>query len=260
MKIIMIKTLWPEGESFIMERKRIGDEYIFLHIITEMYAVLDGKKVLLPAGSCIYFPPGSYQCISSAPGGLLHDWAHFSTEFGDIAEKFGFKPLTPYTAADSSFVTEIMRAAELEFMNGDEFSDEICKYRISELVAKIVRANHSTLRENVPSKLHTAFIEARARIHMEYSRQWDIDSMAELVHLSPSRFFALYKSLFGISPKSDLVAVRMEHAKILMENGDVSVQDAAEIAGYTNVYHFIRSFKQHTGTTPGKYKNQLKQI
>ena len=254
MKVLNIKTLWPEKESFFLERKDIGNEYIFIHIITEMYVFLDGNKTLLPTGSCIFFPPGSYQCISAVKGGLLHDWAHFSRGFGKIAEKYGLLPLTVYTPADSDFVTDILRSVELEHMNGGEFSKELCELKICELAAKISRSCKKDAPETVPTKLHAAFVEARTLIHMDYCAPWDIESMAKLVHLSPSRFFAVYKSLFGISPKNDLCAVRMEHAKMLLEHGDVSVHDAAEMTGYTNVYHFIRSFKAHTGVTPGKYK------
>lgn len=45
--------------------------------------------------------------------------------------------------------------------------------------------------------------------------------------------------------------MRIEKAKNMLMQG-MSVAETAEQLGYTNVYHFIRQFKQITGITPGK--------
>lgn len=248
MKINQIKTLWPEDEGFFLKR-RVADEYIFIHTLTEMLVYIDGKMEKMPEGSCICFPPNCYQHIAAVQGGLLHDWMHLDADFAKIAKKYCFKCNKIYTAADSGFITELMRDAELEHMNEASFYDEICEMKISELVAKLIRAKDT---ETVAPSVNSAFTEARAKIHMDYRRPWSVEEMANLVHLSPSRFFAVYRSVFGVSPKTDLSNVRLEHAKHFLLSG-MSVKEAAEMTGYTNVYHFIRAFKAHTGVTPGKY-------
>ncbi len=248
MKINQIKTLWPEDEGFSLKR-RVEDEYIFIHTLTEMLVYIDGKKEKMPEGSCICFPPHSYQHIAAVKGGLLHDWMHLDAGFAKIAEKYCFKCNKIYTPTDSGSITELMREAELEYMNEAPFFEDICVMKICELVAKLIRAKDT---ETVASSVNSAFTEARAKIHMDYRYPWSVEEMANLVHLSPSRFFAVYRSVFGVSPKADLSNVRLEHAKHFLLGG-VSVKEAAEMTGYTDVYHFIRAFKAHTGVTPGKY-------
>ena len=88
---------------------------------------------------------------------------------------------------------------------------------------------------------------------MDYKRDWSIDEMAELVHLSASRFFTLYKNIFGVSPKEDLLKSRIQHAEMLLSQG-YSVKEVATLSGFSNQYNFIRQFKKLTGQTPGKYK------
>ena len=255
MEILCIKTLWPEDERFNLERKKTPNEYIFVHNITEMCVFLDEKIVTMPSGSVICFAPESYQHITAANGGIVHDWMHLSPDFKKIAEKYGFLTEKIYTLSDDSFVTNLMQEAEIEVLNGSLFSKEICSLKVEELISKIMRAvNQKKGDHEVSPAVYSAFSRARSKIHLEYSKSWNIDSMAELVHLSPSRFFSVYKTIFGISPKNDLLNVRMEHAKLLLLDGRISVKEAAEMTGYANVYHFIRAFKLHTGKTPGKYQ------
>lgn len=248
MEIYKIKTLWPEDEGFLLERT-VGEEFIFIHTLTDMLVIENGKTQKLDAGSCICFAPHSHQCISAPSGGLLHDWMHLSVSFSEIAEKYGFEYGKAYTPTDSGFVTELMREAELEHMNEGSFYRDICEMKISEIIAKLVRSGNT---EAVASSVNAAFTEARAKIHMDYRHMWTVEEMANLVHLSPSRFFAVYRSVFGVSPKTDLSNVRLEHARHFLAGG-ASVKEVSEMTGYTNVYHFIRAFKAHTGVTPGKY-------
>lgn len=255
MEILLIKTLWPEDGRFNLERSITPNEYIFVHNITEMKVLLDGEFVTMPSGSVICFAPESHQHICAVSGGLIHDWMHLSPDFCEIAQKYGFETEKIYTLSDDSFVTKLMQDAEIEKLNGSLFSEEICRLKVEEIISKTVRSARQKNKENdVSPSVYSCFSAARSKIHLEYAKSWNIDSMAELVHLSPSRFFSVYKTIFGISPKTDLLNVRMEHAKLILLDGRISVKDAAEMTGYSNVYHFIRAFKQHTGKTPGKYQ------
>ena len=77
--------------------------------------------------------------------------------------------------------------------------------------------------------------------------------MAELVNLSPSRFYSLYKAMFGISPQQDLIRKRIQTAQILLDKQEFTVCEVAKLTGYGNQYHFIRQFREMTGMTPGSF-------
>ena len=78
--------------------------------------------------------------------------------------------------------------------------------------------------------------------------------MAKSLSLSRSRFTILYSSFFGISPKNDLINQRILYAKHLLSSSNMNVEEVAVRCGYSNVYHFIRQFKERTGLSPGKYR------
>ncbi len=91
---------------------------------------------------------------------------------------------------------------------------------------------------------------------MHYDTPYSVSDMATSLSLSPSRFHRLYKGYFGVSPARDVQNARVEHAKLLLLQGGISVTEAAERLGYNNIYHFIRQFKERVGMTPGEYKKR----
>ena len=83
-----------------------------------------------------------------------------------------------------------------------------------------------------------------------------LDEVARLVHLSPSYFSRLFKSETGQTFSEYLQAIRIEWAKHLLKNGDYSLTEIAEKAGFFDQSHFIKVFKQATGVTPGLYRRR----
>jgi AraC-like DNA-binding protein len=81
--------------------------------------------------------------------------------------------------------------------------------------------------------------------------------MAQQVSLSPSRFHAVYKAMFDISPMADVINAKIDRAKtLLIMDEKIGILEISERLGYSNQYHFIRQFKAATGMTPGQYRKK----
>jgi len=67
---------------------------------------------------------------------------------------------------------------------------------------------------------------------------------------------------YDITPKQYILNARIRRAKQLLCDTPLTVTAIAEKCGFSSVYHFCRSFKQHTGQTPTEYavKNKINQI
>lgn len=85
------------------------------------------------------------------------------------------------------------------------------------------------------------------------AHNWTCSEMAKYTNLSETRFFTIYKQLFGVAPNSDLANMRIYEAKILLAQGKYSVSEISVKLGYNSVDYFIRQFKKMTGQTPKKY-------
>ncbi|GAA4829841.1 hypothetical protein GCM10023310_03530 [Paenibacillus vulneris] len=64
----------------------------------------------------------------------------------------------------------------------------------------------------------------------------------------------LFKESIGQNFSDFLIGLRIEHAKKLLRESDVSVQDISDLMGYANTTSFIRIFKKIVGVSPGQYR------
>ena len=76
--------------------------------------------------------------------------------------------------------------------------------------------------------------------------------MASDLGLEYSYFFRLFKKALGISPGEYLMNLRIEKAKVLLNN-HIKIKDIPSLIGVSDVYYFTKLFKKCTGMTPSAY-------
>ncbi|MFD8232476.1 helix-turn-helix domain-containing protein [Streptomyces sp. NPDC059696] len=81
-----------------------------------------------------------------------------------------------------------------------------------------------------------------------------VQSLAESVALSPSRFAHLFSSRLGRSPMRALREARLRHAARLLEGTDLPVERVAAASGFASPFHFNRVFRARYGEPPGAYR------
>lgn len=255
MEIYLAKSCWKEKKGFSLYRENLDGYYIFIHFLTAAQAVLKGKQCTIAPGGCVIFEAEHPQYIASPDADLVHDWFHADLSFGKLLKELGAECEKIYYPENGKSITDAIQRIELEYMRKEDFYEELSEADIKKIIIKMVRSEKN--KDNsleISRETKKIFADARLKIHSEYSKLWSVEQMAELTRLSPSRFAGIYKKIYGISPINDLINLRIERAKIMLSCG-VSVKETAEKTGYGSQYNFIRQFKQHTGTTPGKYKN-----
>lgn len=250
MQITEIHAGWQEKKGFTLERFNDESHYVFIHFLSNVI-IENGEKVY--SGGCIFYRPHSYRYIKSDESTLLHDWFHVKGDIESLSKKYGLELNKIYYPENSRGITDIVRETEIETLTAKQFSADICDLKIEELIAKIARSSDAKTPRYIDGATHESFIRLRTYMQSDYFKIKSVEPLAKQVNLSVSRFYTLYKEIFGISPKQDLLNIRLDHAKGLLKHGNHSVSEAAEILGYTNQYHFIRQFKSFTGTTPAKY-------
>lgn len=100
--------------------------------------------------------------------------------------------------------------------------------------------------------------QAITYIHTNYKKKsLSVEFLAELEHLSVSRFRTIFKESTGLSPKDYILTHRMNHAKQLLGQTDLSIKEIALETGYSDQLYFSRMFRKKTGCTPSAYKQFL---
>lgn len=77
-----------------------------------------------------------------------------------------------------------------------------------------------------------------------------VEDLAAAATLSPFHFARAFKASTGLAPHEYVTSRRMERAKSLLLGSRMSVPEVAYAVGLTNVSHFRRVFRRHTGFLP----------
>ena len=85
------------------------------------------------------------------------------------------------------------------------------------------------------------------------------EDIAEAVYLSPGYMTRLFKKETGMTLLDYIISRKIKHAKMLLEQGDISVGDVSSTLGYENFSHFSELFKRHVGCSPSEYKRKMSQ-
>ncbi|MGJ6121285.1 AraC family transcriptional regulator [Mycolicibacterium sp. Y3] len=80
-----------------------------------------------------------------------------------------------------------------------------------------------------------------------------VDTLAAQACLSPSAFSRAFRDLTAQSPYQYVKEKRLDHARRLLDGGQVGVTAVSREVGYTSVSHFIKEFHGRYGVTPGRY-------
>jgi AraC-like DNA-binding protein len=80
-----------------------------------------------------------------------------------------------------------------------------------------------------------------------------VADMARHAQLSPSALTARFVEATGVGPYQFAKRMRLEHARALLVQDELTVSEIVREVGYTSLSYFINEFKRQFATTPGAY-------
>jgi len=100
--------------------------------------------------------------------------------------------------------------------------------------------------------------EARRILFERMEEPPGIKALSSLVGINEFKLKRGFREVFGDSVYGTLRCHRMEVARSLLADGDMTVGEAATSVGYTNMSHFIVAFRKQYGITPGALARQTR--
>ena len=106
-----------------------------------------------------------------------------------------------------------------------------------------------------------ALVMAYVRRYLEDNYMFDIslDSVGEILHISPAYLSAQFKKYQKMNFLDCLTELRINAAKELLTDPFRSSAEVASMVGYEDASYFARAFKKRTGMTPTQYRRQAGQ-
>jgi AraC family transcriptional regulator len=81
--------------------------------------------------------------------------------------------------------------------------------------------------------------------------------LAAIAQMSPYYFARLFKQSIGAPPHQYLTTCRIEKAKQLLANKDLSILEITQQIGLQSQSHFTNLFRRSVGVTPSAYRERL---
>lgn len=110
------------------------------------------------------------------------------------------------------------------------------------------------IRDQKEDQSNSAVKKAMLYIQENYSRDISLDDVSSQVNISPYYFSKIFKEETGENFIEYLTRVRIDKAKELLVDENVSVKEAGIQSGYSDPNYFSRIFKKQMDMTPSEYK------
>lgn len=123
------------------------------------------------------------------------------------------------------------------------------------LINKIV--DDTLLEANEYQSLNKSIQEVMDYVEDNFNEDISLKGIAEIVHLNASYLSSLFKEELNMTFSEYLTRRRIQEAKRLLMQTDLTINEIAEKVGYQTAKYFIKIFKQYENTTPNSYRKSM---
>lgn len=96
--------------------------------------------------------------------------------------------------------------------------------------------------------------KAKQYIQGHYSEPITLEEVSDVVGLSTAYFSALFKKTEGEGFAKYLINIRMDQARVLLRESNLSVSEICHRVGYNDIKHFTHTFEKTAGVKPATYR------
>jgi AraC-like DNA-binding protein len=216
---------------------------------------LRGKRHDLRPGSCFVLQPGDCPNAKHDPANpLVAFYCHFN-----MHDRFGRKilpdqielPPPGLPAEDPALLTSMARRCVSCYQRGDTLGQRQARLTFEQMLALLWQWWRIPPGRPGNAKIAEVIREIEAKPGL----QWSVDSIAKRACLSRSQLTRRFKAHVGMGPMKLVIRARIELAKQLIMESDMTVSQVAAELGYTDIYFFSRQFKHVAGYPPSRARH-----
>lgn len=180
--------------------------------------------------------------------------------FNPLLESLPRMVHAPVSSRSWGWMSRLLDAA-LEASDGQKAGQEAMLAKLSELMfVEALRAHIDGLSpdaRNWAAGIRDPDVGSALRlIHGRFAEPWTLEGLAHEVAMSRSSFADRFTAYVGVPPMTYLARWRFQLAARLLQNGSLSVAQAANAVGYQSESAFNRAFKRSVGEAPGAWRRK----
>jgi AraC-like DNA-binding protein len=226
---------------------------------------VDGEMLRLTRESLLFVSPGAAsEAVFNAGAGSAQllcfqasaDWLRgsFPAVFDADSRAFG--------SARETITPRIRQLADtlvVEVLNDQFLSHERLEFMLQELMLSIVETYLARRQAGARLWRGSPFADNRIRkalalLRAHPNKELNMNDLANQVGLSRSRFYDLFQTSTGRSPRSYLDLLCVESAIAKLSGGSAKIAEVSAELGFSAQSNFTRFFQQQVGIPPSEYR------
>lgn len=241
-------------EPFTTNAKNGRRDYYLMYLYEgELEMDIGGSRQSVQAGNIVIFPPGcAYRYTKRGHDELVYYWMHF-TGFAaqGLLDRCGLDTQTVLYAGVSGDAADGFRAMFRNFIHRDGCFEVASAAQLAAVCVLLRRKidGGSPMRAHATERIQRSL----DFMHRHYGGAVTVSELADIEHLSVSRYSAIFRQCMGESPRDFLIDLRLKMAVELMQGTDLNMKQIARNVGYDDQLYFSRLFKSRKGVSPRQY-------
>ena len=236
-----------------------------MHLFDEPgFDYLPGETVVIPSNveMKIDFPEASNdnptQCLA-----LAIDQTKISETLNFLNERYpkeGTDNFWQLNYQNYFFYNNVDLAATInklikECMSTSITKDALADLTLQELLIRIIQTQTvKSIDQGDFSNQNNAIAQVIDYIRKNLKEDINLKHLSDKACMSTTSFYRFFKRELGMSPIEFVLSEKIKHAKKLLRNPSIQINEVCYLSGFEDANYFIRLFKKHEGITPKQYQ------
>jgi AraC-like DNA-binding protein len=106
---------------------------------------------------------------------------------------------------------------------------------------------------------NTLLNEILVYIHNNVYTAFTVEDLCNKFSISRSSLQTLFKTNINTTPKQYISNIKLDQAKVLIQEHKRTISEISDILGFTSIHYFSRKFKMQYGMSPTDYSKSINQ-
>jgi AraC-like DNA-binding protein len=222
---------------------------------------LAGREIVLRPGN-LYFLPAHTPVGYQTERRVVIQWLHCCLGPVSGVELGAFLPcrneVTPAQPEQIRVLfSRLIQLHDRGAITGVSWAETL---EIRGLLFQLLAACALPLGEAPPHRINQAqfqrFLPVLERIERTLEPPPTLPELARMLHMTPAAFSRRFAALFGLPPIQYQLGRRIATARQMLRASDVKLEEVACRLGFSDAFHFSKTFKRLTGLSPQQFRQR----
>ena len=249
----------PKGFGFDWQHGRILEGFALVYISSgsgKLESEPGFSASVEPGLAFLLFPGVWHRYAPNAQSGWHEHWIGFDGQTPRRWLKHGF--ISPKAPALKINAEDTVHATFSRMMQSVRANRPALQQLLAGATANLVALFYSAQQALPAVEAHKSTVIEMAidRIHNEFARNLDMQVLAQELGVSYSWFRTTFTAHIGLSLHQYLLELRVNHARTLLAETELSIKEIAMQSGFADEFYFSRLFRKKLSLTPSQWRDR----